>query len=420
MAQYFSNGRPTKVQQILRLRRLRGVVAGSFLGGDFDVGVGGDHVVGDRHPLDDLDALADQRVVLHVAHRNEANEALQAEPFDRVGHQLLETRVLDAGDAFGALEILRRGVAAFLALAGVVDQKLCHFAEGAAFLAVVDDDAEAAGLAGNGAFLDAVDQVRTAGADVRAEHVGAVAFVVDAAGDLGAVVRQFCHVAEQVGGDAADRRQKHLEIRACHQFGKHAAGLFEQGAAQIVLGGGKALRHAGQVPHRIDGDLDHGDAAVRMHQFAVMLEPASGDRRLQLGQVEPGAGDGDAGPDVDAFGDFAGEIFRDQMAPRIERDDGLRIAPLRKRPDGCRRVGVEQVRAADRIARAGGNRQRAVDRVGTAMGANHVAVLRPRHRADDRAALPRGRRPPGGWGRQAWRPAPGATSAGCGPADYWT
>ena len=65
---------------------------------------------------------------------------------DHVRHQLLEARVLDAGDAFGALEIGRRLVAARLALAGVVDQELGDLAERPAFLAVVDDEADAARL----------------------------------------------------------------------------------------------------------------------------------------------------------------------------------------------------------------------------------------------------------------------------------
>ena len=163
-----------------------------------------------------------------------------------------------------------------------------------------------------------MDQIGTAGADVRAEHVGAVAFVVDAAGDPGAVVRQLGHVAEQIRGDAADRRQEHLQVRAGHQFRKHAAGLLEQRPAQIVLGGREALRHARQIPHRIDRDLDHGDAAVLVHHLAVVPEPARRDGGLQFGQIEAGAGDGDAGPDVDAFGDLAGEIFRGEMSPRIE------------------------------------------------------------------------------------------------------
>ena len=80
------------------------------------------------------------RVVLHVRHRHEAVDAADAEPVQHVRHQLLEARVLHAGDAFGALEIGRRLVAARLALARVVDQELGHLAERAAFLAVVDDE----------------------------------------------------------------------------------------------------------------------------------------------------------------------------------------------------------------------------------------------------------------------------------------
>src|ERR1700721_1549437 len=119
--------------------------------------------------------------MLHVAHRNEAVDTLQAEPVDHVRHQLLAAGILHPGHAFGALEILRGGIAALLALASVVNQELGDFAERAAFLAIIDDDAEPAGLPGARAFLNAVKQVWAAGADVRTEYVGAVAFVMHAA-----------------------------------------------------------------------------------------------------------------------------------------------------------------------------------------------------------------------------------------------
>src|SRR5581483_9317743 len=106
-------------------------------------------------------------------------------------HQLLETRILHAGDAFSALEIGRSRIAILLALARVIDQELCHFAERTPFLAVVDDKAKPTLLRAARAFLDAMDEVGTAGADVGAEHVGAVAFVMHTAGDPGAMVRQL-------------------------------------------------------------------------------------------------------------------------------------------------------------------------------------------------------------------------------------
>ena len=280
--------------------------------------VGRHEVIGDRHALDDFDALAGQRIVLHVAHGNEAVDPLQAEPVHDIRHQLLESGVLHAGDAFGALEILGRGIAAFLTLAGVIDQKLRDLAERAAFLAVVDDDAEPAGLACARAFLDAVNQIGTAGADIRTKHVGAVAFVMHAAGYPGGMIRQFADVAEQIGRRAADRRQKDLQIRPGHQFRKHAGGLLEQLPAQIVLGGFEARRQAGQVPDRVDRNLDHGDASIRMHDLAILLEPSGFDRGLQLGQIEAGARDGNTRADVDALGDLAREVFRGEMSPWIE------------------------------------------------------------------------------------------------------
>ena len=315
--------------------------------------VGGHEIVGNRHAFDDFDALAGQRIVLHVAHGDEAVDSLQAEPVHHIRHQLLEPGVLHACDAFGALEILGRSIAAFLALACVVDQKLRDLAERAAFLAIVNDDAESAGLSGACAFLDAVDQIGTAGADVRAEHIRAIALVMHAAGYLGGVVRQFADVAEQIGRRAADRREKNLQIRPRHQFRKHARGLFEQLPAQIVFGGRKALGQARQIPYRVDRDFDHRDASVLVYELAVMLEPAGFDCRLQFGQIETGAGNGNARTDVDAFGDFLGEVFSGEMSPRIERDDLLRVGPLRKRPDRFGGMGIGEIRTPDRIERAG-------------------------------------------------------------------
>src|SRR3954453_1417643 len=90
---------PDNAVDVLLRRDVGGVIAGGLLRGDLDIGVGGYELGRDRHALDDVDALRGQRVVLHVAHREEAVDALQAEPVDGVGHQLLEARVLDAGDA---------------------------------------------------------------------------------------------------------------------------------------------------------------------------------------------------------------------------------------------------------------------------------------------------------------------------------
>ena len=88
--------------------------------------------------------------------------------------------------------------------------------------------------------------------------------------------------------------------------------------------------------------------------------------------------------------------------------------PLRERPDGRGRMGVGEVGPADRIERAGGDRERAIDRIGAAMGADDVAVLRARHRADDRPALARGGAPQ--WiGKSSLAPG-----AGCEVRRIWS
>ena len=113
--------------------------------------------------------------------------------------------------------------------------------------------------AGARALLDAVHQVGPAGADVRAEHVRAVALVVHAAGDRRGGIGELGDVAEQVDRHAADGRQEHVQVGPRDELGEHAGRLLEQRAAQARLGGAEALGDAGQVPDRIDGDLDDRD-----------------------------------------------------------------------------------------------------------------------------------------------------------------
>src|SRR5260370_9703609 len=79
-----------RVVQVLRLRWLGRVVSGGFFGRDFDMRVGRYEIVGDRHAFNDFDALAGQRVVFHIAHRDETIDPLQSEPVHHVRHQLLE------------------------------------------------------------------------------------------------------------------------------------------------------------------------------------------------------------------------------------------------------------------------------------------------------------------------------------------
>ena len=301
--QYFSSGRPD-VLKIFGLGRLRRVVAGGLLGGDFDMRVGRHQFVGNRNPLDDLDALAHQRVVLHVAHRNEAVDPANAKPMQHVRHELLEARVLHTGDAFGALEVGRRGVAAFLALARVINQELGDLAERAAFLAIVNDDAELALLGGARALLNAVDQIRPAGADVGAEHVRAIALVVHAAGDLGARIGQLRDIAEQIGVmPPIGGRNTRMSGRVTSS-GKMPAVCSNRLRRSCVSVVPKPLRDAGQIPDRIDRDLDDRKAAVGMDGVAVRLQPAGGQRIAHLDQIEPRARDRNGRPDVEALGDL--------------------------------------------------------------------------------------------------------------------
>src|SRR5580692_810667 len=66
-----------RIVEVLRLRRFGRVITRGLLGRDFNMRVGRNEIVGDRHAFDDFDALAGQCVMLHVAHRDEAIDPLQ-------------------------------------------------------------------------------------------------------------------------------------------------------------------------------------------------------------------------------------------------------------------------------------------------------------------------------------------------------
>ena len=60
---------PDLIGEVLRRGRLEREIAGGLLGRDLDMGVGGDQFLRNRNPLDDLDALPDQRVISRCSSR---------------------------------------------------------------------------------------------------------------------------------------------------------------------------------------------------------------------------------------------------------------------------------------------------------------------------------------------------------------
>ena len=166
------------------------------------------------------------------------------------------------------------------------------------------------------ADLDAVREIGPAGADVGAEHVGAVALVVEAAGDLRLRLAELRHVAEEIDRGAADRRQEQFEVGPRHQLGVHAAGLLEERAAQIDLGHAEALGDAGQPPHRLDRGLGHAHVAVPLQDVAVGLQAPRRHGVLDLRHVDVRLGDGDGRADVPARRQLVGEDRRPPDGPR--------------------------------------------------------------------------------------------------------
>ena len=85
------------------------VVAVEDLGGDLDLGIFRNHLRRDFYSVDDLDAGLDDGVVLHVAHADEVVDLRDAQPVQDVGHQRLESRILNTCYRLGTVEIPTKG-----------------------------------------------------------------------------------------------------------------------------------------------------------------------------------------------------------------------------------------------------------------------------------------------------------------------
>src|SRR5271170_3597268 len=219
------------VMQFLRVRHARRCeISGCLLGLDLDCRIERYESIRDRDLLDDLDTLALECRPLYVRHRHPAVYTADAEPVDRVRHQFLKTQILHPGDALSAVEIGIGAISARLSLARVVDEKFGDFTERTALLAVVDNDPDPTLLRGRDADFDTMNQIGPTGADVGAEHIGAVAFVMDTTGYDSVRRSDPSDLAEQIDRRAADRRQHDLEIGPGDEFGEHAAGFLEQAA----------------------------------------------------------------------------------------------------------------------------------------------------------------------------------------------
>ena len=205
-------------------------------------------------------------------------------------------------------------------------------------------------------------EIGPAGADVGAEHVGAVALVVHAAGERRVAVAELGRIAEAVDGGAADRRQEDLEVGARDQLRIHAAGLLVQSAPQIA---------SSSMPKRsaMPGRYQTGSIAAFItrtlpcarHDVAVGADAAGRDGVADFRHVDMGAGDRDGRPHVVAAHEVIAEGLADQVAPGIERHDLLRHRSIAGAGRSARPARCRSGRRGGR-ARAFSPRSRARDR----------------------------------------------------------
>ena len=276
-----------------------------------------------------------------------------AEPVQHVGHQLLEAHVLHAGHALGAQEVVgRRGRRPAGACArcrrGTWSPRRARGLPCGSRRRARRRRACAPRMHSSIACVRYGRQVQMSEPKTSEPLHSSCTRAVSVTVGIGEVAR----IAEDVHRLPADRRQEHLEVAARDELRIHAARLLEQRTAQVRLDAPEAPGDAGQPPHRLDRGLGDGRRAVREQDAAVGREAPGGDRLLDLGQVDVRLGHRDGRPDVVALRDMLAEDVGDDRAERIDRDDLLRIAPLRDTARSGRSASCWSGRACGRAASA--------------------------------------------------------------------
>mmetsp|Transcript_15028 Transcript_15028/g.35429 ORF Transcript_15028/g.35429 Transcript_15028/m.35429 type:complete len:298 (-) Transcript_15028:633-1526(-) len=284
------------------------------------MGVGGNELVGDGDALNDLDARLGDGVVLHVTHRYQLVDLSDAQPVQRVGHQLLESHVFNARHTRGAMEVGLRPVSPLLPLPGVVHKELGHLAQAPALLPEVDNHAHASLLCSPDALLDAVDEVGSARADVGAKDIRAVALVVHSDSARLRGVAAVLGGPEDVDSLSADGREEDVDVGARDELREHSSCLLEHGAPKRGLRDPKPLCHAWKVPHVLDGSLGSGHGSVGHQQLVVCLESPLLHSIDQLQHLDVRLRHGDGRADVDVIAQVMREVLGDEMPPRVHAD----------------------------------------------------------------------------------------------------
>jgi len=204
-------------------------VTGLDLGINLDTAIRRNHVVGNRHPLVNGDTLVNNSIVLHVGHAEHPVNLCDAEPVQDVRHEGLETHVFNAGNVLSSLKVLASTI--FSSLSRVVDEILGHFTQSTALLSEVDDHTTAALLGFLDGLFNTKRQVWAACADVGAEDVASITFIVNTKSESGAGIGHLCWVTEDVDGQTADGWEEELDIVTGDELWVGTTSLLEQCSA---------------------------------------------------------------------------------------------------------------------------------------------------------------------------------------------
>lgn len=162
-------------------------------------------------PLPDRNPTANDRVILHVTHRDQVVDMLDTQKVEYIRHKCLVSRIFYPGYTLGVVKVLCGGITS--SLTSIVHHVLDHLAERPSFLLEVYYDSYATSLGAFDSFANPKDEIWSASTNVRTKDIRAGARVVWAAGDFSVGILEFGRVTHDVDGHTPDGREESLDIR---------------------------------------------------------------------------------------------------------------------------------------------------------------------------------------------------------------
>lgn len=136
----------------------------THLGIDFHSAISGDEFIWNLIPLSDRNPTTNDRIILHVTHRDQIVDMLDPQKVEYIWHKCLVSRIFHTRYTLGIVEVLGGRIPS--SLTSIVYHIFDHLAQRSSFFLEVYYDSYATSLGAFNSFADPKDEVWSTSANV--------------------------------------------------------------------------------------------------------------------------------------------------------------------------------------------------------------------------------------------------------------